>query len=107
MNNYAISTDGLATALKDSASALKTAQNDYYEAAALATAANTVVQDPSKVGAGKLMPEYIVICRYFIYQKVSISVKSQGWSRPREDYNIFQNKYYRTRNDCYTLYGNI
>ena len=52
MNNYAISTDGLATALKDSASALKTAQNDYYEAAALATAANTVVQDPSKVGAG-------------------------------------------------------
>lgn len=107
MNNYAISTDGLATALKDSASALKTAQNDYYEAAALATAANTVVQDPSKVGAGKFMPEYIVICRYFIYQKVAISVKSQGWSRPREDYNIFQNKYYRTRNDCYTLYGNI
>lgn len=87
-NNYAISTDGLATALKDSASALKTAQNDYYEAAALATAANTVVQDPSKVGAGKFMPEYIVICRYFIYQKVAISVKSQGWSRPREGYNI-------------------
>jgi len=51
-NEYAISTDGLATALQNSASALKTAQNDYYEAAALATAANTVVQDPSKVGAG-------------------------------------------------------
>ncbi len=51
-NEYAISTDGLATALKDSASALKTAQNDFYEASALTTAANTVVQDPAKVGAG-------------------------------------------------------
>lgn len=63
-NEYAISTDGLAIALKDSASALKTAQNDFYEASALTTAANTVVQDPAKVGAGKFMPEYIVICRY-------------------------------------------
>lgn len=63
-NNYAISTDGLATALKDSASALRTANNDFNEAAALTTAANTVVQDPSKVGAGKLMPEHIVICGY-------------------------------------------
>ena len=87
-NEFAISTDGIATALKDSASALKTAQNDFYEASALAVAANTVVQDPSKVGAGKFMPEYIVICRYFIYQKVAISVKNQGWSRPREGYNI-------------------
>lgn len=51
-NNFAISTDGLATALKDSASSLQTAQNDFYEAAALTTAANTVVQDPAKVGAG-------------------------------------------------------
>ena len=51
-NEYAISTDGLATALKDSASALKTAQNDFYEASALAVSANTVVQDPAKVGAG-------------------------------------------------------
>lgn len=51
-NNFAISTDGLATALQNSASALKTAQNDFYEAAALTTAANTVVQDPAKVGAG-------------------------------------------------------
>lgn len=51
-NNFAISTDGLATALKDSASSLQTAQNDFYESAALVTAANTVVQDPSKVGAG-------------------------------------------------------
>lgn len=51
-NNFAISTDGIATALKESASALKTAHNDFYEAAALVTAANTVVQDPNKVGAG-------------------------------------------------------
>ena len=51
-NNFAISTDGLATALQNSASALKTAQNDFYESAALTTAANTVVQDPDKVGAG-------------------------------------------------------
>lgn len=51
-NNFAISTDGLATALQNSASALKTAQNDFFEAAALTTAANTVVQDPDKVGAG-------------------------------------------------------
>jgi len=51
-NNFAISTDGLATALQNSASSLKTAKNDFYEAAALATAANTVVQDPSKVGTG-------------------------------------------------------
>lgn len=51
-NNFAISTDGLATALKDSASALTTAGNDMDEAVALATAANRVVQDPNKVGAG-------------------------------------------------------
>ena len=51
-NNFAISTDGLATALQNSASALKTAQNDIDESIALATAANAVVQDPDKVGAG-------------------------------------------------------
>lgn len=51
-NNFAISTDGLATALQNSASALKTAGNDIDESIALATAANAVVQDPDKVGAG-------------------------------------------------------
>lgn len=51
-NNFAISTDGLATALQSSASALKTAKNDIDESIALATAANAVVQDPNKVGAG-------------------------------------------------------
>ena len=51
-NNFAISTDGLATALQKSASALKTAGNDIDEAIALATASNRVVQDPDSVGAG-------------------------------------------------------
>ena len=31
---------------------MQTAGNDYYESAALVTSANTIVQDPSKVGAG-------------------------------------------------------
>ena len=51
-NNYNISTDGLATALKDSASALVTANNDLNEAVSLTTAGNAITQDPSKVGAG-------------------------------------------------------
>lgn len=51
-NSFAISTDGLATALQNSASALKTANNDIDESIALTTAANAVVQDPDKVGAG-------------------------------------------------------
>lgn len=51
-NNYAISTDGIATALQRSASALKTASNDMDEAIALVTAGNAVVQDPDSVGAG-------------------------------------------------------
>lgn len=51
-NNYAISTDGLATALQSSASALVTAGNDIDEAIALATAGNAVTQDPNKVGTG-------------------------------------------------------
>ena len=52
LNNFAISTDGLATALQDAASALKTAQNDFYESAALVTAGNNVTQDSSKTGKG-------------------------------------------------------
>lgn len=49
-NNFAVSTDGLATALQDSASALMTANNSYEEAAAMVAAANKVVQNPSEVG---------------------------------------------------------
>ena len=51
-NRYSISTDGLATALQDSASSLETANNDLNEAVALTTAGNAVTQDPSSVGAG-------------------------------------------------------
>lgn len=51
-NNYAISTDGLATALQNSASSLTTAGNDINEAVALITAGNAIAQDPSSVGAG-------------------------------------------------------
>lgn len=51
-NNYSISTDGIATALQDSASALVTAYNDIDEAIALITAGNVVTQDPAKVGNG-------------------------------------------------------
>lgn len=76
-NNYSISTDGLATALKDSASALVTANNDLNEAVSLTTAGNAITQDPSKVGAGLrtislrlvgkiIMPKYTVMYRKFI-----------------------------------------
>ena len=51
-NEYSISTDGIATALQDSASALVTANNDLNEAVALITAGNAVTQDPNSVGAG-------------------------------------------------------
>ena len=51
-NNYAISTDGLASALQRSASALTTAGNDINEAVALITAGNAVVQDAESVGSG-------------------------------------------------------
>ena len=50
-NNFAVSTDGLATALQDSASALMTANNSYEQAAAMVAAANKVVQNPSEVGS--------------------------------------------------------
>jgi len=50
-NNFAISSDGIATALQDSASSLVAANNSYEEAVALIAAANRVVQDPNSVGA--------------------------------------------------------
>lgn len=51
-NNFSISTDGLASALQKSASALTTAGNDINEAVALITAGNAIAQDPDSVGAG-------------------------------------------------------
>ena len=50
-NNFAVSSDGIATALQDSASALMTANNSYEEAVSLIAAANRVVQNPSEVGS--------------------------------------------------------
>ena len=50
-NNFAISSDGIATALQDSASSLMAANNSYEEAVALIASANRVVQDPNSVGA--------------------------------------------------------
>lgn len=49
-NNYAISSKGVGEALIRSASAMKAANNTLDETIALAAAANTVVQDPEKVG---------------------------------------------------------
>lgn len=54
-NNYAISTDELASALQKSAATLSVAGNDIYEAAALVTAGNAVLQDADSVGTGLKM----------------------------------------------------
>jgi len=51
-NNFSISTDQLATGLKDSAAALSTAGNDINESIALITAGNAITQNASKTGAG-------------------------------------------------------
>lgn len=49
-NNYAISSKGVGDALLRSASAMKAAGNTLDETIALVTAANTVIQNPEKVG---------------------------------------------------------
>ena len=49
-NNFAISSGGIGEALKRSASSLASANNTLDESIALITAANTVVQDPDRVG---------------------------------------------------------
>ena len=51
MNNFAVSSDGIATALQDSASALMEAGNNLEQSVALVAAANKVVQDPNSVGS--------------------------------------------------------
>ena len=51
MNNYAVSSDGIAIALQDSASALMEAGNNFEQSVALIAAANKVVQDPNSVGS--------------------------------------------------------
>ena len=54
-NNYSISTDQLATALQKSAATLSVAGNDIYEASALITAGNAILQDSDIVGTGMKM----------------------------------------------------
>lgn len=49
-NNYAISSEGIGESLLRSAAAMKAANNTLDETIALTTAANTIVQDPEKVG---------------------------------------------------------
>ncbi|WP_206459457.1 phage tail tape measure protein [Anaerovorax sp. IOR16] len=49
-NNFAITSQGIGTALKRSASALSTAGNDINESIALITSANAIVQNPEIVG---------------------------------------------------------
>lgn len=49
-NNYAISSKGVGDTLLRSAAAMQSANNSLDETIALAAAANTVVQDPEKVG---------------------------------------------------------
>lgn len=49
-NNYAISSKGVGDALLRSAAAMHSANNTLDETIALATASNTIVQDPEKVG---------------------------------------------------------
>lgn len=50
-NNFAISSDGIATALQDSASSLMAAGNNLEQSVAMIAAANKVLQDPNSVGA--------------------------------------------------------
>ena len=50
-NNFAISSDGIATALQDSASSLMAAGNSLEQSVAMIAAANKVLQDPNSVGS--------------------------------------------------------
>lgn len=51
-NNFAVSTDELSRGLQKSASTLTTGGNDIYEATALLTAGNTILQNIDSVAAG-------------------------------------------------------
>lgn len=51
LNNFAISSDGIATALQDSASSLMAAGNNLEQSVAMIAASNKVLQDPNSVGA--------------------------------------------------------
>ena len=82
-NNYAISSGGIGEALLRSAASLDAANNTLDESIGLITAANTVVQDPEKVG-GFAPNNTVMYCR-----QIAISVKGWGQSRPRKDFVIY------------------
>lgn len=73
-NNFSVSTDDLATGLKNAAAVLATQGNDIDQALALLTAGNAVTQDISKTSAGirtislriagKMLPERMVTYGY-------------------------------------------
>lgn len=50
INNFAISSEGIGVALQKSASSLAAANNSIEESIALATAMNSVLQNPEVVG---------------------------------------------------------
>lgn len=75
-NNYAISSKGVGDALLNSASAMATANNTLDETIALSTAANTIVQNPEKVGSQYNVPTI----------KTAISVNILRRTRPSKDF---------------------
>lgn len=79
-NNFAISSEGVGESLLRSAAAMHAAGSTLDETIALSAAANTVVQDPMKVG--RIMPNGTVMCR----KKIAISVKGRRRLRPRKDF---------------------
>ena len=83
-NNTPIDAGGLGEALKRSASAFNAANTDMNEAISLIVGANSVVQNPEKVG--KHIIAYLHSNMMKI--KVAISVKDQRWLRPRKDYSV-------------------
>lgn len=75
-NRFSISSKGVGDVLLRSASALQTAGNTLDEAIALGTSANSIVQDPEKVGSQYNVPTI----------KTAISVNILRRTRPSKDF---------------------
>ena len=84
-NNYAISSQGVGEALKRSAAAMKAANNTLDETIALATAANTIVQNPEVVGKHNMPSNAVMYCK-----QIAISVKGWRQFRPRKDFMMYK-----------------
>lgn len=65
-NKFSISTDELAESLQRSAGTLATLGATLEEVSALTVAGNAILQDPSRVARGKLLPQYTVMYRHTI-----------------------------------------